>query len=397
MPTPAQPALLPSAATTIEAPDRSEENVRQMAKKAAEKRAQNEELSQCRLADCIPQHGFIRDFVDLHRPVTEAPELFHVAAALSCIATALNRLTWLDNGAHRLYPNLYIALVAGSTWMRKSTVLKEAEDFLGRLGENHNDPYRFSLDMPQTINAIGLWTENPRGLITHDEIGGWLKSSEQLSFMAGVKTTLKEIHDCPPVFVKSFRGEGKSIRLEKPYINLLSATTWDWFAEAVIGSDIGSGFLPRFMFFVARPEESGDPLPLPPPMDSALKDKADDSLFKISQRDGSMNLGPEAKEQYTSWYLENSEKARKGQEHIVAFRGRLGDYVLKLAMLYQAADDQGDTIQERNMAYAISLSEFLLARTEKLVRENLMLGQDRALCDRIMRMLRKADEKGLTT
>src|SRR5882762_4893438 len=63
-------------------------------------------------------------FLDLYMEYTqlqESPERFHLWTGITILAAAMGRKCYLDKGYYRLYPNLFVILVAGSAKCRKST------------------------------------------------------------------------------------------------------------------------------------------------------------------------------------------------------------------------------------------------------------------------------------
>ena len=61
----------------------------------------------------LPPSGWIRDYVDFSSTLTDAPKVFHLAAAYAVLGSVLGRKVCTDNfGARDLYPNLWMVLVA---------------------------------------------------------------------------------------------------------------------------------------------------------------------------------------------------------------------------------------------------------------------------------------------
>jgi hypothetical protein len=292
-------------------------------------------------------------------------------------------------------------LVAETTWVRKSTSLHHAEQTLYRLWEREGpleeNPYLLAL--PMTTNALGLWEQRPTGLITVHEIGNWLKQAERLSFMAGIKGAFTELYDCPEQYSLGFKTKEARLFLQRPYINLLVASTVDWLAESLTPQDVGSGFLPRFLYFTAAAEECNELLPWPKGGDEKLQTQVDDQLQTMARLCGSAEFDEAARARYDAWYYQDAMLARSPEGDAVerALRGRAADHVLKLALLYHVSSHHNLKVSAAAVTLACHLTDYLLERIGRLMREELVTSKERALCDRILRVLRRAGGNGLTT
>ena len=64
---------------------------------------------------------------------TESPKSYHIWAAVSCIAGALQRRTWFEWGPDTIYPNQYIILVGPSGESRKGVAISIARGLLSKV------------------------------------------------------------------------------------------------------------------------------------------------------------------------------------------------------------------------------------------------------------------------
>ena len=78
--------------------------------------------------------GWIRHYLEFTKGM-ESPEIFHFWVAISLIATSLGRDVYLDRGYFKLYPNMFIVLLAESEECAKSTAIKIGVNMILRADE----------------------------------------------------------------------------------------------------------------------------------------------------------------------------------------------------------------------------------------------------------------------
>src|SRR5229473_4195841 len=108
---------------------------------------------------------FITGFMDYTKN-SESPTNFHLWAACSSIAAALQRRVFLKWGHQTIYPNLYIILVGPSGQSRKSEPVTIAREFIERLqvpmiGEDNS----MEAVIREMKNAVTSFTDKVSGRI----------------------------------------------------------------------------------------------------------------------------------------------------------------------------------------------------------------------------------------
>jgi len=94
---------------------------------------------------------------------TESPSMFHLWVGISTIASVVDRDIYVNQGFFKIYPNLYIILVAGSQECRKSTAINIGESLLRNLpkspehSQSKDDPRIFHRSYPAILQNRGLW------------------------------------------------------------------------------------------------------------------------------------------------------------------------------------------------------------------------------------------------
>src|SRR5574337_943259 len=99
---------------------------------------------------------------ELYTKNSESPRMYHVWAACSTIAAALQRKCWMKWGHDTIYPNLYVILVGPSGRVRKGDPINISKNFVKALdvpmiGEDNSLEYiiRYMHDAIQTYKEPG--------------------------------------------------------------------------------------------------------------------------------------------------------------------------------------------------------------------------------------------------
>jgi hypothetical protein len=193
----------------------------------------------------------------------QTPILFHQAAGLWLLSTAVGRRLYGEAPwGVKLYPNLYLMLVAGTTFYRKSTAYKLAEQVARdaiphMLMPTPGSPERFQEALagrlPSNFDKLTreqqerLTKAQPfaaqRGLLK-DEVAGLFGTINKRDYMTGMKDLLMELYDCPDYFDKDTQS-GLNI-VENAALSILGVTTPAGLGSAVSHTDWANGLLIRF-------------------------------------------------------------------------------------------------------------------------------------------------------
>lgn len=281
----------------------------------------------------------------------ESPSIFHLWAGMSVISAVLGRRSWINKGFYRLYPNLFVVLVAGSASCRKSTciemaaaLLEDGSDLGIRIVEGKTSTEKF-------IHAHVI-EEKEKQLSTFvkaDELSVFLTRDQQGDRLIDVLTKL---FDCPKEFSYDTFKHGKKV-VREPYVTILAGTQPHSLERVLPDSAFGGGFTSRILFVYQQDTEKQrrDFQILTPEEEEELRNLMKD-LNQISKFEGAFTLSAEAMEAYMSWYdmVELPEDQR-----IDGFVSRKHDHVLRTSMLLRAAmmEDQVIHIQQINASIAV--------------------------------------------
>lgn len=201
----------------------------------------------------------------------ETPLAFHLGAGLYLAAIAVGRRLYIHTPwRQQVFPNLYLMVVAVSTYYRKSAGLSLAsevarlaiphmlmpqpgspENFMSMLGGIL--PPNFS-DIPQQDRARlekGNRYAAQRGLL-RDELSGLFKSMGR-DYMAGLKELIMTLYDCPPYLDSNTNNKGLVV-IRDAALSILGAATPAELSTALSSSDWFNGNLARFGLLTPEPD-----------------------------------------------------------------------------------------------------------------------------------------------
>lgn len=206
----------------------------------------------------------------------QTPLIFHQAAGLWLLATAIGRRLYGEAPwGVRIYPNLYLMLVAGTTFYRKSTAYKLGES-VARSAIPHmlmptpGSPERFQEAlagrMPSNFDKLpkaqqerltrGQPFAAQRGLLK-DEVSGLFGAINRKEYMVGMKDLLMELYDCPDYFDKDTQT-GLNV-VENAALSILGVTTPASLGSAISAGDWDNGLLVRFALLMPEPDYAERP------------------------------------------------------------------------------------------------------------------------------------------
>lgn len=164
------------------------------------------------------------------------------------------------------------------------------------------------------------------------------------------KKTTDELAD------ESIKPKKEKFWIEKPFLNLASATTIEWFRESLNAPDIPGGFIPRFFIVKSYPktkvvawQKRDDPV---------KRERLIELLKEFQSLDGEIQVSKEAVKYYEDWYTAFDAKRRDDTSLISPFYSRLADeYTKKFSMLNCVDRTHALTIEKKDMAEACAFCE----------------------------------------
>ena len=302
--------------------------------------------------------SWLRHYLDFTRGM-ESPEIFHFWVAISLIATALGRNVHLDRGYFKLYPNMFIVLLAESEECAKSTAIKIGVNKILRDDEMESCPMIFAQKAtPQALvetlvdetgvpDADRVVHKNAEVYIAASELAVFLGKKEKNSELL---TMLTDLYDSPDKWAYKTRYKGWE-QVVNVCLNMVAGTTPKWLRETIPRDAIAGGFVSRLVFIYVNHTDREFAHPEYTSVEEELRIKLIHDLSLIRRIKGPFKWGRGSKEWYTDWYKVNAERLRKSPELYVR---RKKDLVLKLAMCVSASKSDDRVINIEDLTTGVS-------------------------------------------
>ncbi len=309
--------------------------------------------------------SFIKNYIEYASEVTDAPSVFHLYLAYVAVASVCGNNIYLRLGDQKIYPNLFMVLIAPSSLYRKSTSLMIAKRLVQDINNQVVLPNEFSQEsLAETLAA------SPEGTLFYSEFASFLGASQK-DYMRGIKEFLTDIYDCPPYYLRKLKSG--PVEIKNPVLSIVGATTATWFLDRIKRDDLEGGFLVRFLWVPAFYKEKT--FALPPIADKAKREALVDELKEIERVGGEMSLSEDARRIYVEWHKRHESEAENLGEHLLCgFYSRFETYALKFAMITEVAATRERTISGRSMKVAIDKIELLKKELKKLSEEQFAFG-----------------------
>lgn len=264
----------------------------------------------------------------------------------------------MDRYYYKLYPNIYVFLVAKSG-LRKSnpvTLIKKItqESSAVRIISGRNSVQAILKDLGKAHSVEGGGViKDASGFLCSGELAAFLvKDPEALTIL----TDLYDTYANEPEWKNTLKVSGIDT-LKNPCLTLLGATNEEHFKEAVPPTAIGGGFIARTFIVYESKRRTINSLMKPPKVVPSVKDLAD-YLKQLSKLEGIFEMTEPVRHLYDSWYnaftMESSQDTTGTVE-------RLGDGVLKVAMLLSMSEGLSLNITTKHIEESIEVCTECLA------------------------------------
>lgn len=305
-------------------------------------------------------------FIDLYKEYasefTDAPEIVHERIALSMLSMAVNRNVWLQQGHKNVYANLWMIVVAPSSFYRKSYSLSIGEDILRASGLNLILPREFSHEA-----LLSAMAARPKGLLIFYEFKTFMDMLGK-EYMAGTKSILTELYDNPYVYDRKILSNPQPIVISEPFLNIISATTIDWMVNSLKDGDLAGGFLPRFLV-VVMPKKTKPSIPFQKKSDPYKRTHLIQMLVNKNKLSGEMEFDKEALNAYEEWYFKFEEESTEKSDLLMPFLVRMTEYVKKFSMLFAINRADSFTVNIEDVEQATNLAGIFSREMERMVKE----------------------------
>lgn len=325
---------------------------------------------------------------------TEPPELFKAWCAISGIAAALQRKCYTNLWSGKIYPNMYIVLVADAAG-RKGTAMRP---IIHMMRETKIKLVASSITkeaLCQELDKSKRFIDPGTSLKMHSSL---TVMSEELTVFLGQNNVqlisfLNDWYDCTEPWEYKTKGSGSN-EIIGVWLNLLGASTPAFLRTALPADAIGGGLLSRIIFIYAM-DRKILPLPEYTQEEETMKNLLLDDLEAIHMLKGQFVQTPEFREVFIPWYLKSEEK-KKFSDHdcLLYYSGRRPTHLLKLCMIMSASRGNDMQLEVRDFNRALALLEV----TEKRMPEVFSgRGKDKnaEMLEKVYRVIRLSGELGV--
>ena len=308
---------------------------------------------------------FSEEYQAYCKEFTDAPEIFHKYCAYFLISSVLSRKAYIVTGDRHLYANLWIVLVAPSSFYHKSTSLNIARKILDHVNENFAYPNEFSQE-----KMLQIFQKQPEGAFFFDEAAslfGMLSKDYNRSAEAMFTTLYGGGKYRRVTGIK----EEQEIIVSDPFINILGASTIPWLVDTVSLSSMTGGFLPRFLFIPAT--ERSKILPFQPKASTYRMNQLISLLGQIASKcAGEAVFSPQATSAHHDWYLRYVTHHEQETPKVQPFLSRLADdYILKLAIIISCDRGEFPNITLQAFTEAKHAVEFIARRFKDVIADEI--------------------------
>jgi hypothetical protein len=293
----------------------------------------------------------------------ESPRAFIYWAALASIAAVMRKNVWIDKHLYKLYPNIYVLLVAKSG-MRKAFPITLAKRLV-RLtkvtrviaGRNTVQAIIRDLATAYTLPQGGLITDG-HGFLAAGEFSSFIiRDQDALTIL----TDLYDTYDHEPEWRNLLKSGIETIA--NPCITMLGASNQTHLRDKISEVDIDGGFIGRTLMIVGETKYKLNPL-MEAPVTPIDFDALAEHLKEISRLKGQFIITPEGKDIYSKWYLDFNSKEHDDR---TGTSNRIHDHILKVSMLIALSQRAELSITGQDMQAAISACLGFMVNVNKTV------------------------------
>lgn len=272
---------------------------------------------------------FLEECLDATNEI-ETPRSFIFWAGLSAISAIAGRDVYLDKYYYKLYPNIYVLLVARSGLRKTFAVNSLAKPLVEAIGTTRVISGRNSIQ--GILRELSTARTSASGNAPITEARGFINSGEFSNLVINDPTSLTILTD---LYDSNYNAEWtntlkeSSDKLKGIYITMLGATNQTHFKNRIGAIDIEGGFIARTLIVMEDKKALVNSL-MEEPKNKFDIAKLIPSLREISKLKGPMIKSSSFKTYYTEWYEDYCKQIREDKTGAAE---RFNDTVLKVAIL----------------------------------------------------------------
>ena len=311
------------------------------------------------------------------------PKAFDTWSCLSIIAAALERKVWLPwSDSFSFYPNIYVLLVA-KPGAGKSVSLNKAVEIL-RLANGKTASLNIMPNQATEAKFIELLGHGKPFMYkttTTMQSAAYYWASEASNSLRNIFgdfiACLTDFYDCPNLWQRATKKDGRPITLRNVCVNLLAGSTFDYLGKLVSDDNIMGGFASRPIYVLHRDE---DVIEQEWQLGGYTKDQAlyresyrqklVEDLIDINTLVGPVTAEPEFAEAWKDWRHKFERKRRKFKsEKLQSLLVRTNTNMLKVCMLMSVAESNDRILKIEHWERAHFLVDRIASDTPSIFAE----------------------------
>ena len=302
----------------------------------------------------------LRSWLEAYEEYTEAfepPHIFNRWSGLLALSAVTQRRVWLEEANNKIYPNLFVVLVAPSG-VGKGQSMREVLPFVeAGLGTSHISSAKITaaqfakkFGQSQKIDAaLGVYSPY---LIWAEEFPSFLGSD---AYKSGMIADLTILYDNPETWVKETKGQGID-ELVKPYLCLLAGTTTQGIFDVLPPGAVTQGFTARLMFIHATYNSKRVVEKPWTAKHVKLKELLLNDIRAIAQLSGPMKFTDIARTLWTDYYMYRPQADQEFNDtRLQGYAARKPFYVKKLAILLSISESDTLRIEAEHVERAFGM------------------------------------------
>ncbi len=285
----------------------------------------------------------------------ETPRKFIKWAAISAISAANPRNVWIQKKRRiRLYPNLYVCLVAKSG-LRKSfapnlanKIVAASEMTKVMVDRGSIQAIEQDLANVHTFPGSGKMISDAHGFFCSEELNASIINDPASQKMLTTWYDSNYANDK----VTGTKRDGKA-KLKNFYFSMFTATNQDHLHNFLDETSISGGFIARTLIIYATKKAGINSLIAETEEEGEGEDESfdvkpyADFLRECGNLKGRFRLDNSFRHAWNIWYQEFNKGLEEQNSDITGISERLHDHILKVAMCLAIADNHGMTITEK--------------------------------------------------
>lgn len=285
------------------------------------------------------------------------PPEFHFWSGVSILAGAMERKCYLPfNNGYRVYPNMYVLLVADPGIGKSAAGRKAVTDLLMILDDVNCVPSQNSeaklielLSLKQKFFLHGSEQTQCAGYLFASEASNCLK---EINGGGDLKPLFTDFYDCPTNWEKATMKQGK-LSLKNVCFNLLAGCTFEYLKKLVPESEIRGGFASRVIYVLHDALDVRSPTWLSKEDDEKVDQKTRSALLsdlrKIHQLSGEFTWNKAFNESFMRDFAEfEAERIDNTDNNSKSLLARRHLNILKLCMVLSASEGDSLALEPRH-------------------------------------------------